>query len=117
MSTLRESCEWFSGGTPSRSKTEWWKGDFPWLTPKDMKLFELSDTSEHITKEAALFGSRIVSDGTVFIVVRGMILAYSFPVVLGLKGGFKFQVQRVNESGVPHKLPGASRSPDICVGA
>lgn len=65
VSTLRESCEWFSGGTPSRNKSEWWNGDFPWLTPKDMKAFELSDTSEHITKEAALFGSRIVSAGTV----------------------------------------------------
>lgn len=85
VSTLGESCEWFSGGTPSRSKSEWWSGDFPWLTPKDMKAFELSDTSEHITKEAALFGSRVVSAGTVFIVVRGMILAHSFPVVLGLK--------------------------------
>lgn len=85
VSTLRESCEWFSGGTPSRNKSEWWNGDFPWLTPKDMKTFELSDTSEHITKEAALFGSRIISAGTVFIVVRGMILAHSFPVVLGLK--------------------------------
>jgi type I restriction enzyme S subunit len=85
VSTLRDSCDWFSGGTPSRNKSEWWNGNFPWLTPKDMKAFELSDTSEHVTKEAALFGSRIVSAGTVFIVVRGMILAHSFPVVLGLK--------------------------------
>ncbi|MDF0650577.1 MAG: restriction endonuclease subunit S [Nitrospira sp.] len=85
VSTLRELCEWFSGGTPSRNKAEWWNGDFPWLTPKDMKAFELSDTSEHITKEAALMGSRSVGAGAVFIVVRGMILAHSFPVVLGLK--------------------------------
>ena len=103
VSTLGESCEWFSGGTPSRSKSEWWSGDFPWLTPKDMKAFELSDTSEHITKEAALFGSRVVSAGTVFIVVRGMILAHSFPVVLGLKD-FAFNqdikaVQAVNRLG------------------
>ncbi len=103
VSTLGESCEWFSGGTPSRSKSEWWSGDFPWLTPKDMKAFELSDTSEHITKEAALFGSRVVSAGTVFIVVRGMILAHSFPVVLGLKD-FAFNqdikaVQAMNRLG------------------
>jgi type I restriction enzyme S subunit len=50
-----------------------------------MKAFELGDTGEHVTKEAALFGSRIVSAGAVFIVVRGMILAHSFPVVLGLR--------------------------------
>jgi restriction endonuclease S subunit len=35
-STLGEACEWFSGGTPSRAKEEWWNGDFPWLTPKGL---------------------------------------------------------------------------------
>ncbi len=85
VSTLGDACEWYSGGTPSRAKEEWWGGDFPWLTPKDMKSFELSDTSEHVTLEAASVASRIVGADSIFIVVRGMILAHSFPVVLGLR--------------------------------
>jgi type I restriction enzyme S subunit len=52
------------------------------LTPKDMKGFELSDTSEHITTDALLAGSRLMPEQTVFIVVRGMILAHTFPVSL-----------------------------------
>ena len=32
-------------------------------------------------------------------------------------GGFKFQVQRVNEGAIAHRLPGASQSRDIFVGA
>ena len=32
------------------------------------------------------------------------------------KGGFKFQVQRVNEGAIAHRLPGASQSRDIFVG-
>ncbi|WP_181870027.1 restriction endonuclease subunit S [Halomonas sp. DQ26W] len=79
---LSETCEWYSGGTPSKSQEVWWRGNVPWLSPKDMKRFELSDTYHHVTRIAALQGSRIVPENTVFIVVRGMILAHSFPVVL-----------------------------------
>ena len=42
------------------------------LHRKDMKAFELSDTSEHVTPEAVHFGSRLLCRrGSVFIVVRG----------------------------------------------
>jgi len=78
---LGHACEWSSGGTPSKQRSDWWSGDFPWLTPKDMKSFALDDTSEHLTEAAARLGSHIVPSGSVFIVVRGMILAHTFPVV------------------------------------
>ena len=80
--TLGAACNWFSGGTPSKSNESFWSGPLPWLSPKDMKQFELGDTQDHVTRQAAFFGSRIAPAGTVFIVVRGMILAHSFPVVL-----------------------------------
>jgi type I restriction enzyme S subunit len=47
-----------------------------------MKAPELSDTSEHVTEEAVQAGSRLMPNETVFIVVRGMILAHTFPVCL-----------------------------------
>lgn len=73
---------WASGGTPSRAVPSNWTGPIPLLTPKDMKSFEMSDTSEHLSMKAAQMGSRVMPAETVFIVVRGMILAHSFPVVL-----------------------------------
>ena len=76
---------WASGGTPNRAIASNWSGDVPLLTPKDMKAFELSDTSEHINVGAAQSGSRLMPPKTVFIVVRGMILAHSFPVVLATR--------------------------------
>lgn len=81
-SSLEEAADWFSGGTPDRSQRSWWNGSVPLLTPKDMKEFKLSDTSEHITTDAVQMGSRLMPEETVFIVVRGMILAHTFPVCL-----------------------------------
>jgi len=79
---LSDASDWFSGGTPNKAREDWWQGDLPWLSPKDMKSFFLNDTQLHLTRQAALWGSRIMAKNTVFIVVRGMILAHSFPVVL-----------------------------------
>ncbi len=78
---LADACEWYSGGTPNRQNSSWWDGDLPWLSPKDMKSFDLSNTQEKVTRVAALSSSRIMPVNTVFIVIRGMILAHSFPVV------------------------------------
>lgn len=78
---LADACEWYSGGTPNRQNSSWWDGDLPWLSPKEMKSFDLSNTQEKVTRVAALSSSRIMPVNTVFIVIRGMILAHSFPVV------------------------------------
>lgn len=85
VKTLGSACDWYSGGTPSKRNEEWWKGTLPWLSPKDMKCFELDDTEDHVTRLAAILGSRIAPEGSVFVVVRGMILAHSFPVVVNGK--------------------------------
>jgi type I restriction enzyme S subunit len=71
-----------SGGTPSKQRTDWWCGSIPWASPKDMKKLRLRDTEDHITPEAAEAGSRIVPAKTVFIVVRGMVLAKDVPVAI-----------------------------------
>jgi type I restriction enzyme S subunit len=75
-------CTWRSGGTPSRSNPDFWSGSVPWASPKDMKVLDLADTEEHVSKQGAEYGSRMVDVGTVFIVIRGMILAHTFPVAV-----------------------------------
>jgi len=77
---LGSSGVWASGGTPSKRISRFWNGDVPWICPKDMKTFDLANSIERITQEAAQCGSRIMPKGTVFIVIRGMILAHTFPV-------------------------------------
>lgn len=73
-----------SGGTPSKQRADWWAGDIPWASPKDMKRPRLFDAQDHVTQEAALSSSRIVPAGAVFIVIRGMILAKDVPVALAM---------------------------------
>ena len=75
------SCgQWFSGGTPSKAIRRFWGGGVPWVCPKDMKQFELHQSIDTITGNAVATGARLMPTGTVFIVIRGMILVHTFPV-------------------------------------
>ena len=69
----------FSGGTPSKSRPEWWKGSIPWVSTKDLKKPRLSDVTDHITEEAVQEGSRLVPANSLFVGIRGMILAKRNP--------------------------------------
>jgi type I restriction enzyme S subunit len=79
---LDELADLLSGGTPSKARVDWWSGAIPWLSPKDMKRTWIGDTDDHVTEEAARSGSRIVGANTVFVVIRGMILAKDVPVCI-----------------------------------
>ena len=79
---LGDCVNFLSGGTPSKKNPEYWDGDIPWVSCKDMKTAYLSDSQDHITEAGAANGTRLVSPGTILIVVRGMILAQHFPVAI-----------------------------------
>jgi type I restriction enzyme S subunit len=73
-----------SGGmTPSTSNPAFWDGDIPWITPKDMKREVLFASEDTLTEEALKeTGITLYDAGKVLIVVRGMILAHTFPVAI-----------------------------------
>lgn len=69
------------GGTPSKSVSRFWGGSIPWVTPKDMKRPVIDSSIETITEEAVEGSStKLVPAGAILMVLRGMILAHSFPV-------------------------------------
>jgi type I restriction enzyme S subunit len=74
--------DWLSGGTPSRDRQDFWKGDIPWVSPKDMKVDLLMDTEEHISPEGLRAGSRMLPKNSILFVTRGMILVHTFPVAM-----------------------------------
>lgn len=79
---IDEIADLVSGGTPSKSRPDWWRGSIPWVSPKDMKVPRLHNASDKITKEAAESGSRIVPAKTIFVVIRGMILIRDVPMAI-----------------------------------
>jgi len=70
-----------SGGTPSKSVKNYWNGNIPWVSPKDMKADIIVDTEDHISEEAiSESATKLFQTGTIVCVVRSGILKHSFPV-------------------------------------
>jgi type I restriction enzyme S subunit len=68
--TLGELCDVVSGGTPSRSKQEYWNGDIPWIKIGNIKSKYVSEADEFIT-EAGLSGSsaKMLKKGTILYTI------------------------------------------------
>ena len=81
MESLTDVCHCYSGGTPSKSNPEYWQGDLPWFSAKDLKADDLFDSQDHISETVPKTTSlKLLPADTVAIVVRGMILEHTFPV-------------------------------------
>lgn len=79
--SLSELATFYSGGTPNKERASYWGGPIPWVTVKDMKAMRLNGVGESLTKEGANT-VRIVPEGTILVLVRGMGLFKDLPVVL-----------------------------------
>ena len=84
MVRLRDLGAWAGGNTPSKANAEYWtNGTVPWVSPKDMKVDEITSSQDRVT-EAALIDGRVslVPEGSVLFVTRSGILAHTFPVAV-----------------------------------
>ncbi|BAT46371.1 restriction endonuclease subunit S [Escherichia albertii] len=70
------------GGTPSKAIPEYYQGDIPWMSVKDMNKHTLTDTVDHITPDAVKNSStNIIPAGIPIIATRmslGKIVTASF---------------------------------------
>lgn len=83
LTRFRYLGEFVGGGTPSKSNIEFWDGEIPWVSPKDMKCAVISDSEDHIT-ESGLKNSpcQLVPPEALLMVVRSGILRNKLPVAL-----------------------------------
>lgn len=84
MVRLSDLGEWAGGNTPSKANPAYWtNGTVPWVSPKDMKVDEITSSEDRIT-EAALADGRVsmVPEGSVLFVTRSGILAHTLPVAV-----------------------------------
>jgi len=71
------------GGTPSTNKSEYWNGNIPWITPKDMKADYLNDSEDKVTIEGVNNSSaKLIPANSVLVVGRSGILKRILPVCI-----------------------------------
>ena len=75
----------FGGGTPSKSHPEYYNGNTPWVTPKDMKRTLITDSIDHITDDAIKNSTtNLVPQNSVLMVIRSGILKHTLPVAINI---------------------------------
>lgn len=68
---LGELVDFVGGGTPRRDRPEYWGGEIPWASVKDLQSQSLETTLEKITREGlANSASNLIPKGTVIIASR-----------------------------------------------
>jgi type I restriction enzyme S subunit len=86
--TIDALCGTVGGGTPPKRIAAFYSGDIPWLTVKDLKGFEyeVSDSIEHISREAiANSSANLIEANCVIVATRvglGKLAVNSVPVAI-----------------------------------
>ncbi|MET4129916.1 restriction endonuclease subunit S [Roseovarius sp. MBR-6] len=78
---LGDICEFLSGGTPSKDREDYWGGDVPWVTARDLKTTHLEETGLRLTAAGART-LKCAPQGAIVILVRGMTLFKDIPVAV-----------------------------------
>lgn len=80
---LGDLVDFVQGKTPLTTDPSFWGKGFPWVSPKDMKRYVISDAQDHVTPRALdKVPLAIVEPGAVLMVVRGMILVRTVPIAV-----------------------------------
>jgi type I restriction enzyme S subunit len=82
---LEKLVKFKGGGTPSKKNEEFWNGNIPWVSPKDMKWTFIDDSQDKITSYAIEESStKLIKNGAVLAVVRSGILKNTWPLAINV---------------------------------
>jgi len=80
---IKSFASFTGGGTPNRDTPDFWNGDIPWVSPKDMKVEKIVGAEECITALGlAGSSSSLIPAGSLLMVVRSGILQHTIPVAI-----------------------------------
>ncbi|WP_170166847.1 restriction endonuclease subunit S [Actinomyces bovis] len=71
---LKDLADLKSGGTPPKSRRDYWNGSIPWISAKTLHSLNLTDSNLCITETGLTAGSNLAPVGASLILVRGMSL-------------------------------------------
>lgn len=90
-----------TGGTPSKGVDEFWDGEIPWVSSKDMKSSLIDETEDYVTRDAVENSSTtLVPEGSLLVVSRSGILEHSIPVAVS---GRELAINQDIRAYVPQK--------------
>lgn len=72
--TIGALTTWYSGGTPDRSREDYWNGDIPWISASTLKEPEIRTSNQFITAPAVAAGSKMAPMHSTLLLVRGSAL-------------------------------------------
>lgn len=82
---IKNLAKTISGGTPRTSTKEYWNGDIPWVSSKDMKLDVISTTQDFVTQKAIDDNqTTLLPIESLLMVVRSGILKHSLPTAINI---------------------------------
>ena len=72
---LGDVCKCLLGGTPSRSKEEFWNGDIAWINSGEINEFRITKPSEYITEEGLKYSAtKLLPKKTTVLAITGATL-------------------------------------------
>ena len=75
VKSIGSVCETLLGGTPSRTKDDYWNGDIPWINSGKINDFRVLTASEFITKRGLdKSATKLLPSGTTVIAITGATL-------------------------------------------
>jgi len=79
---LEKLVQFSSGGTPSKSKPEFWQGDIPWISAATMHQQEIVTSELHISEDGLKAGSKLAKKNDLLLLVRGSMLWKKVPICI-----------------------------------
>lgn len=79
--SLGDCSRFLSGNTPSKERADYWGGQFPWVTAKDMKSLCLEKSELRLTEQGKTVAA-IAPANSILVLTRGMTLLKDLPVGL-----------------------------------
>lgn len=79
--TLDNLVQFRSGSTPDKAKEEYWGGDLPWVTAKDLKRTTIGAAIDQLSALGASKAPQ-VGAGAILLLVRGMTLHNDIPLAI-----------------------------------
>lgn len=83
-STIGACTKLLSGNTPSKENQDFWSGDFPWATVKDMKTPWLNKTGLTLS-QAGKAAASVAPANSILVVTRGMALLKDLPISVAMR--------------------------------